>query len=236
MKIALAHDSLTQYGGAERVLQALHEIYPDAPLFTLVYDPKLREHFDGWHVISSPLQYLYRLLPRFQLMLPFIPLAVRFFDFSEFDVVISSSSTFIKAIRVPKKTLHINYCHTPARFLWYERDQYIRTEVPFLLRPFLKIYLKWMQRWDFKAAQRVDHFIANSKNVQARIKKYYRRNSTVIYPYVDNEAFYPSEPKENWKKWQVQMFYFSAKSAMKSCAMNFQAPKALFTRKRKTLA
>src|SRR5579864_2348383 len=126
MKVALAHDSLTQLGGAERVLEALHEIYPDAPVFTLVFDPKLKAHFEGWKIISSPLQYLYRILPRFQLLLPFIPPALRFFDFSEFDLVISSSSTFIKAIHVSKQTVHINYCHTPARFLWYEREQYIR--------------------------------------------------------------------------------------------------------------
>jgi len=195
MKVALAHDSLTQYGGAERVLQALHEIYPDAPVFTLVYDQKLKEHFEGWRIVSSPLQYLYRIFPRFQFMLPFIPLALRFFDFSEFDVVISSSSTFIRAIHVPKQTVHINYCHTPARFLWGEREAYIQSEVPALFRPFIKLYLKWMQHWDFKAAQRVDYFIANSRNVENRIKKYYQRDSTVIYPYVDIHAFYPTAPK-----------------------------------------
>jgi|SRR5579872_10849 len=195
MKIALAHDSLTQLGGGERILQALHEIYPDAPVFTLVYDQKLKEHFEGWNIVCSPLQYLYRILPRFQLLLPLIPLALRFFDFSEFDLVISSSSIFIKAVHVPKKTIHVNYCHTPARFLWYDREQYLKTEVSPVLRPFLRIFLKWMQRWDFHAAQRVTHFIANSANVQNRIKKFYQRDSTVIYPWADTENFYPTQPK-----------------------------------------
>jgi glycosyltransferase involved in cell wall biosynthesis len=198
MKVALAHDSLTQFGGAERVLQALHEIYPDAPVFTLVYGQKLKEHFEGWQIISSPLQYLYNFLPRLQFMLPFIPLALHFFDFSEFDLVISSSSTFIKAIHLPKNVLHINYCHTPARFLWMDTEQYLKDEVPAFLRLFLKIYLIWMRQWDYQAAQRVDFFIANSMNVQKRIQRYYNRESKVIYPFVDLNSFYPSAPKEDY--------------------------------------
>src|SRR6266481_6330338 len=165
MKIALAHDSLTQFGGAERVLQALQEIYPDAPVFTLVYDKKLQEHFEDWEIISSPLQHIYDLLPHFQFLLPFIPAALLFFDFSDFDVILSSGSVFIKGIRPPKSILHINYCHTPARFLWFETKQYVRDEVPLFLRPFIKIYLNWMRFWDFKSASRINHFIANSKNV-----------------------------------------------------------------------
>src|SRR4051812_10901061 len=114
LKVAIAHDSLTQLGGAERVVEAIHEIFPDAPLFTLIYDKKLKEHFEGWTIISSPLQYLYNLFPKFQYYLPLIPFATRFFNFSKFDLVISSSSVFMKGINVPENVLHINYCHTPA--------------------------------------------------------------------------------------------------------------------------
>lgn len=198
MKIALAHDSITQMGGAERVLQMLHEIYPEAPLFTLVYDKKLKENFEGWTIISSPLQYLYNLLPKFQWMLPFIPSAIRFLDFSGYDLVLSTSSAFIKNIRVPKNTVHICYCHTPARFLWSEQDSYVRQEVPAILRPLVKLYLKRMRAWDFKGAQRVTHFIANSNNVRDRIKQYYKRGSDVIYPAIDLDKFYPTVPKEDY--------------------------------------
>src|SRR5579884_4508303 len=102
MKVALVHDSLTQFGGAERVLQALHGIYPEAPVFTLVYDRKLSEHFEDWTIVSSPLQYFYNFLPRLQFFLPLIPWALRAFDFQGFDLVISSSSVFAKGIYVPK--------------------------------------------------------------------------------------------------------------------------------------
>ncbi len=198
MKVALAHDSITQLGGAERVLMALHEIYPEAPVFTLVYDQKLNEHFEDWKIISSPLQYLYNFIPRFQWLLPFIPAAVKAFDFSQFDLVISSSSIFIKAINVPKETLHINYCHTPARLLWMETDQYLKDELPAILRPLAKVYLNFMRKWDYDASARVDYFIANSKNVQQRIKQFYNRDSEIIYPFVETDKFYPSTEKENY--------------------------------------
>ncbi len=116
MKIALVHDSLVQYGGAERVLQAVHDLYPDAPVYTLAIDPKMAGYFEDWTIVSSPLQYVYNMFPRLQWLLPLIPPALRFFDFSQYDVVLSFSSAFAKGVRVPKGTLHINYCHTPDPF------------------------------------------------------------------------------------------------------------------------
>ena len=201
MKIAIVHDSLTQIGGAERVLQAIHEIYPQAPVFTLVLDKRVTHNFEGWQIISSPLQYLYNFWPRLQYMLPFIPWALKFFDFSDFDIVLSTSSMFIKGITVPKNVVHINYCHTPARFLWLEREHYIKEEVPSILKPLtplLRLVLNWLADWDYRAAQRVDYFLTNSENVQQRIKKYYQRDSTIIYPFVNTDFFYPEVPKENY--------------------------------------
>ena len=195
MKIALAHDSLVQYGGAERVLQALHDLYPDAPVFTLVYDRKLGENFENWTIISSPLQYIYNLIPRFKWLLPLIPAAVASLDFSDFDVVISSSSVFIKAIRVPKNVLHISYCHTPARFLWAEKEEYLAQEAPAWLRPFARLFLKMMRSWDYRAAQRVNYFIANSENIKQKIEQFYKRDSAVIYPPVSTDFFHPTLPK-----------------------------------------
>ncbi len=201
MKVALAHDSLTQLGGAERVLATLHEIFPDAPVYTLAYDKKLNPHFEDWTIISSPLQHIYKFLPDFRYALPGIPFALRFFDFSQYDLVISSSSTFAKNIHVPKHVLHISYCHTPTRFLWSESDSYLNEELPWFLKPsapLLRLYLAWMRRWDYVCAQRVNFFIANAKNVRERIKKYYHRESAVIYPAINTSFFHPVAPKENY--------------------------------------
>ena len=184
MKIALAHDSFTQAGGAERVVEALHELYPQAPVFTLVFDPKFRFKYKDWDIRTSGLQTLFLSLGKFQYLLPLIPWGVDNLDFSGYDLVISSSSGFIKNIRVPKNCVHINYCHTPTRFLWSNPD-YIKQEVPVILRPAAGILLKKLEAWDFRGAQRVGKFIANSKEVQSRIKKYYNRDSEIIYPFVD---------------------------------------------------
>lgn len=198
MRIAIAHDSITQMGGAERVLKALHELYPEAPVFTLVYDSKLSGYFEDWTIVSSPLQYLYDFVPKFKLMLPFIPAAIRFFDFSGYDVVLSTSSAFIKNIAPPKGVIHICYCHTPARFLWIETDSYLREESPRWLRPCLQLFLKYLRKWDLAGSRRVSAFIANSKNVSERIKKVYGRDSTVIYPGVDLNVFYPVSQKSDF--------------------------------------
>lgn len=198
MKVALVHDSITQMGGAERVLQALHKVYPDAPVFTLVFDKQLAENFEDWTIVSSPLQFVYNIFPKFKWLLPLIPWALRQFNFSGFNVVISSSSVFAKNVVVPKNVLHINYCHTPARFLWTERDSYVNEEVPAILRPFAKWYLGRLRKWDYAGAQRVDFFMANSENVKNRVKKFYNRDSEVLYPNIDLEYFHPTVPKEDY--------------------------------------
>ena len=191
MRIALAHDSFTQLGGAERVIEALHELYPEAPVFTLVFDPKFREKYKGWDIRTSGLQTLFLTLGKLQYLLPLIPWGVDSLDFSGFDVVISSSSGFIKNIRVPKTCGHLNYCHTPTRFLWSNSD-YVKQEVPFFLRPFVNILLRRLKDWDFRGAQRVTKFIANSKEVKNRITKYYNRDSEIIYPLIDAEFWRPT--------------------------------------------
>ncbi len=183
-KIALAHDSLTQLGGAERVLQALHEMFPQAPVFVLVQDKKLKELYKTWDIRTSWLQVFFNIFPKLQYYLPLIPLAVSGMDFSGYDMVISTSSGFIKNIKVPKNCTHINYCHTPARFLWSE-PEYVDQEAPFMLRPVARFCIKLMKKWDYNGAQRVKYFISNSAEVQKRVKQFYNRESVVIYPFVD---------------------------------------------------
>lgn len=196
--MALVHDSLTQIGGAERVLQNLHDIYPDAPVFVLAFDKKLGRHFEGWTIISSPWQYVYNFAPHLKYSLPFAPMVMRAFDFSGFDLVISSSSAFAKNITVPKGISHICYCHTPTRFLWVETNSYIKEETPAWLRGPVRFFISRLKKWDYAGAQRVDHFITNSKNTAERIKRFYNRESEVIYPGVDTEFFHPTVPKEDY--------------------------------------
>src|SRR6185503_9422475 len=175
-RIVLAHDSLTQLGGAERVLAAMHEMYPSAPLFTLVKDSRLADKFRGWHITTSRLQFFYGLIPRLQYWLLLIPWAVGSLRLPEAKVVLSSSSFAIKGLRTPSGAVHINYCHTPTRFLWTDRE-YVDQEVPALLRPAVKSFLNWLKGWDLRAAARVDYFIANSLEVQQRIQRFYGRES-----------------------------------------------------------
>ncbi len=197
MKIALVHDSFTQLGGAERVVDALHELFPEAPVFTLVFDEKFRQKYQSWDIRTSPLQTLYLALPRLRYLLLWIPWAVASLDFSGFDVVISSSSGFVKNIHLPKNTAHICYCHTPPRFLWIDAD-YVKQEVPFLLRPFVRILLNKMRKWDLIGSKRVTHFIANSAEVQKRIKNIYDRDSVVIHPAIDTEFWRATLAKKDY--------------------------------------
>ncbi len=190
MRIAIVHDSFTQLGGAERVVDVLHEMYPEAPVFTLVFDKKLKDKYLAWDIRTSWLQVIYNIIPKFQYLFPLVPLAVSSLKFDGFDLVISSSSSFAKNIKVPKTTVHISYCHTPTRFLWQGTD-YLNEEVPSILLPIARIIIKWMRKWDYRAAQRVTHFVANSTEVQKRIKAYYNRDSTVIYPPVDTDFWKP---------------------------------------------
>lgn len=195
MKIALVHDHLTQEGGAERVLKAFHDMYPDAPIYTLVYDEKrLGKFFDKKSVRPSFLQKLPFGVKHYQWFLPLMPTATEGYDLSQYDVVLSSSSAFSKGIITRSTTLHLCYCHTPTRYLWMDTHNYIRgLRQGRFLKPLLPFLLTHLRIWDQLAADRVDKFIANSKTVQERIKKYYKRDSDIIYPPVDVSHYSISE-------------------------------------------
>ncbi|MDD5342392.1 MAG: glycosyltransferase [Patescibacteria group bacterium] len=191
MKIALIHEHLAQDGGAERVLQAFQEIYPDAPIYVLVYD---RNHanpvFRDKKIKTSFLQKLPLGIRHYQWFLPWMPTAVEKYDLTEFDVVLSSASAFAKGVITQPDALHICYCHSPTRYLWSDTHSYIKElHYPRFIKRLIPFFLPRIRIWDQMAAQRVDEFIANSVAVQKRIEKYYRRPSTVIHPPVDIEKF-----------------------------------------------
>ncbi len=197
MKVAIIHDSFTQMGGAERVVENLHELFPNAPVFTLVFDKKFAKKYEDWDIRTSSLQVLYYIFGKFQYLLPWMVWGVNQLNFNEYDVVISSSSGFVKNIQVSKNTKHICYCHTPPRFLWID-NEYVNHEVPFPIRPLARYILFKMRKWDLNGSKRVSLFIANSKEVQKRIKDIYERNSEVVYPGVDTEFWRPTRSKSDY--------------------------------------
>jgi glycosyltransferase involved in cell wall biosynthesis len=200
-RVAIVHDWLTGMRGGEKVLEAICELYPDATLYTLVHvrgsvSPRIERH----RIRRSPVQWLPRAGARYRNYLPLFPAAVELFDLDRYDLVISSSHCAAKsAIRSPAAT-HVCYCHSPMRYAWdqfgayFGPDQVGRTRSR-LLRP----VMARLARWDAATAGRVDRFLANSQYVAGRIRRYYNRGSTVVYPPVDT-TFYrlldPARPRQ----------------------------------------
>lgn len=182
MKVALVYDRINKWGGAESVLLALHEIWPDAPLYTSVYDKSLTPWANAFKVRTSFLQKL-PLPKNAHEYYPFLMgIAFESFNFDEYDVVISVTHEFAKAIITKPKTLHLCYCLTPTSYLWSGYDNYFQNDfLRTLSQPLVK-YLRW---YDKIVAQRPDKYVAISKTVQERIKKYYVRDSDLIYPPVN---------------------------------------------------
>jgi glycosyltransferase involved in cell wall biosynthesis len=194
-KVAIVHDFLTYWGGAEQVLKSLHNIYPDAPIYTLLYDKKMDGYLPNARVRVSFLNKMPSFLrKRKKLLLPLMPTAAETFDLSGFDLVISSSSSFAKGIIVKPKTFHLSYCHTPTRFLWdWHRDYLEENRVGGIKKLFAVPVVHAMRIWDRSASDRVDCYVANSKNTARRIRKFYARESEVIYPPVDFAKFNGAE-------------------------------------------
>lgn len=200
MKVALIHDHLAQDGGAEKVLKIFADLYPEAPIYTLLYEKKnVDKYFKDRHIETSIIQKLPGGVKHYQWYMPFMPMAVEFFDLRQYDLVLSDASAFAKGVITSPDTLHICYCHTPTRYLWDYTHQYIN-ELKYnkYLKKIISLVLNYIRLWDRQAADRVDKFIANSKIVQKRIKKYYRRNSIVIYPPVELDKFYISDYQDDF--------------------------------------
>lgn len=199
MKLALVHDYLIQDGGAERVLRAFSEIWPNAPIFVLFHDKRRWREFRGRDIRTSVLQQLPGVIRYYRWTLPLMPAAVEHHDLHEFDVVLSSASAFAKGVVTRPDALHICYCHTPTRYLWTETHSYIKD---LRTNRFIKFALPFMltslRMWDRTSALRVDRFLANSETVGKRIKKYYDRDAEVIYPPVDCSQFSISPKVENY--------------------------------------
>jgi len=193
LSIALVHDWLITLGGADRVLLALHQLVPTAPVFVALHDrQRLPEAFQGMDVHASWLQRFPRGTSHHRHLLPLMPLAFRTLDLRGYKVVLSSSHACAKGVRVDRDAVHICYCHTPMRYVWDLALLY-RRALPPLLRPAATVLQAWLRGWDRRSARGVTHFIANSQFVAERIRRHYRRQSSVIYPPVDVDFFTPGE-------------------------------------------
>lgn len=199
MNLALVHDWLNQRGGAEDVLETLVTLYPSSPVYTSIYAQELMPPFyREWNTRPLWLDRMPGIHTRHQPYLPLYPLAWGGLNLSDYDVILSNKSGFCHGVQHGNNTLHICYCLAPTRYVW-SLDSYVAREgiskpVQWGLRPLAAA----LRRWDFAAAQRVDHFIAISTEIQARIKTYYQRESVIIYPPVDTERFQPSPTVEDY--------------------------------------
>ena len=197
MKLALTQDWLNSFGGAERVLTELQRVFPGAPIFTTVHEPeRLPPALRAWDVRPSFLQRVPLARRHYRAFLPLMPLAWESFDFTGYDVVLATASAFAKGVLVPPDTRTICYCYTPPRYLW---DQYHEQTRHVRGKPLVAAAAHWLRMWDRAAADRVDHFVAISETVAARIRRYYRRESEIVYPPVDTSLFVPNgRPPEDF--------------------------------------
>lgn len=197
MRLALVHDFFCNLGGSDVCVRHFHELWPDAPIYTIVVYDRNRRHplLQGMELHTSFVQRLPFASRVHQPYLPLFPLAVESFDLRGYDVVLSSSHACAKGVITCPDTLHICYCHTPMRYAWDLREQYVgrsgalRNPLAMLLA---RLIMHYLRLWDAATAARVDYFIANSRNVAARIARYYRRQAEVIYPPVDTGYFTPA--------------------------------------------
>jgi glycosyltransferase involved in cell wall biosynthesis len=197
IKVALVHDWLTGQRGGEKVLEVLAEIFPEAPIFTLFHlKGSQAETLEKRDIRTSFLQKCPFLKKRYRLYLPFFPLAAELFDLNEYEFIISSSHCVAKGIIPNPDALHVSYIHSPVRYAWNQYFAYFAPgRLSFFSRLFIPPVIHRLRVWDVSSSARVDYFVANSKNVARRIKKYYRREADVIHPPADTDFFIPAAPE-----------------------------------------
>ncbi len=199
MRVALVHDFLLDVRGAERVFLELCEMWPGADIYTAVYDEKGTERrFAGRRIHTSFLQRLRPSARTFRALFPLYPTAIESFDFSDYDLVVSSSSAWAHAVLCDERTVHVSYCHNPFRYAWNDRESVLASRRNPVARAFLRGAFRRWRQWDWVAAQRTHRYIANSRMTQARIRAYFGRDSRVVYPPVETRRFSPGSVGEHY--------------------------------------
>ena len=199
-RVALVHDWLTGQRGGEKILEVLAEIFPQAPLYTLFHFPKSQiEEIEKREIKTSFLQHLPFLRTKYRFYLPLFPLAAELFDLQDYDLVISTSHCVAKGIIPHPEALHVCYIHSPMRYVWNQYFPYFSpAKLSFLSRLIIPPVIHHLRLWDVSSSSRVDHFLANSKNVAQRVKKYYRRQADVLHPPVETDFFRPGKENEDF--------------------------------------
>jgi glycosyltransferase involved in cell wall biosynthesis len=189
MRVALVHDWLTGMRGGEKCLEVFCQLFPSADLYTLVYAPeKVSPTVRHMEIKTSFINRLPWAKRAYRYYLPLFPAAIEWFDLGSYDLVLSGSHCVAKGI-MPQRALHISYVHAPMRYVWDQHDSYFGADSGWTARTGMALCRSYLQRWDVRSSTRVDYFIANSKNVAAKIKNLYGRDAAVIYPPVDVEKF-----------------------------------------------
>jgi len=192
MKIAIVHDWFICLGGSEKVVEKFIQLYPDADVYSLINvlgGAKGNPYLNGKKITTSFLQKIPGIKNYYRFLLPLFPFAIRTFDLSEYDLILSSSHSVAKGVKTIKGQTHICYIHTPVRYAWDMRKQYLLQIPGFILKKLFKISMAKLRKWDLKTNKTVNYFIANSNYVAERVKRNYNRDSTVIYPPVDIDFF-----------------------------------------------
>jgi glycosyltransferase involved in cell wall biosynthesis len=198
MRLALVHDWLNQMGGAENVLETLVEMFPSAPIYTSMYWREgMPPAYQSWDIRTTWMDRLPGVYRHHQPYLPFYPLAFAGLDLSGYDLVLSNKSGFCHGVRTGR-AVHVCYCLTPTRYVWDFEAYAAREAIPPILKAILRPLLAILRRWDYQAAQRVDHFVAISREVQIRIQRHYGRDSTIIYPPVNTARFHSTNTHDDY--------------------------------------
>lgn len=188
IKVAIIHDWIVSLGGGEKVILKIHEMFPDAPIYTSIYnEKKMGKYFKGIKIYTSFLQHIPFSKTKHRYFLPLMPLAFEQFDLNDYDLVISSSSCCAKGVNVNANSVHICYCHTPMRYAWDMYNMYNNGNI--IKKIIIAKQMHKLRQWDYISSNRVDYFISNSENVKNRINKHYRRSAKVIYPPIDKEFY-----------------------------------------------
>jgi glycosyltransferase involved in cell wall biosynthesis len=196
MRVAIIHDWLITTRGGEKCLESFCAVFPSADLYTLVYAPdRVSSLIKSMKICVSRLNDLPRIERLYRYCLPLFPRVIESFDLRDYDLILSSSHCVAKGI-FPHRALHISYVHAPMRYVWDMHDAYFGSDASLVARIGMSVWRGYLQRWDVAASQRVDCFLANSRNVAAKIEKLYGRQATVIHPPVDYERFYLSSAPE----------------------------------------
>lgn len=198
-RIALVHDYFVQLGGAERVAEAMHDSFPAAPIYTTVAFPQsLPARLRAADIRTSPMQHLPAIDRKFRHYFMLYPFAVEHFDLSLYDLIFSSSSGYAKGVRRRRNAIHVCYCHTPMRWVWRYEDYVAREKFGHGIRSFLPLALWGLRKWDLRASQQPNYYIANSRLVAERIRKIYKREAHVIPPPIEVNRFHMSNDVEDY--------------------------------------